>query len=201
MHLSDPERDRQIPTVLYLPRSTKRHPIVVISHGLGSDRFSFAYLAEHLASHGFAVVIPQHSGSDSNQLAAFSAGEARDITSPQEFVDRPIDVNKLLNELERLSRFDPNLQGRLDLHNIGLVGQSFGGYTALAVAGATFQPQNLKTMCQTSQDSLNLSLSLQCGATQIPQLPSHLSDPRIKAAIAINPLDISEIKQFCVKRG
>lgn len=189
LHLSDPERDRQIPTVLYLPRSTTRHPIVVISHGLGSDRFSFAYLAEHLASHGFAVVIPQHSGSDSNQLAAFSAGRARDITtSPQEFVDRPIDVSKLLNELERLSRFDPKLQGRLDLQNVGIVGQSFGGYTALAVAGATFQPQNLKTLCQTSQDSLNLSLSLQCEATQIiPQLPSHLSDPRIKAAIAINP--------------
>lgn len=52
--LSDPERDRQIITDLYLPRSKVRHPIVVISHGLGSDRFSLAYLAEHLASYGMA---------------------------------------------------------------------------------------------------------------------------------------------------
>lgn len=185
--LRDPERDRQIPTDLYLPRSRIRHPIVVISHGLGSDRFSFAYLAEHLASYGFAVVVPQHSGSDSNQLAALLAGRVRDITSPQEFVDRPIDVSKLLNKLEHLSRFDPDLRGRLDLQNVGIVGQSFGGYTALAVAGATLQAQHLKTRCQASQDSLNLSLLLQCGATQLPQLPSHLSDPRIKAAIAINP--------------
>ena len=185
--LSDPERDRQIPTALYLPRSRTRHPIVVISHGLGSDRFSFAYLAEHLASYGFAVVVPEHSGSDSNQLAALLAGRVRDITPPQEFVDRPIDVSKLLNKLEQLSRFDPNLQGRLDLQNVGIVGQSFGGYTALAVAGATLQAQHLKTMCQASQDSLNPSLLLQCRATQLPQLPSHLSDPRIKAAIAINP--------------
>ncbi|GAA6617070.1 alpha/beta hydrolase [Scytonema sp. NUACC26] len=185
--LSDPERDRQIPTDLYLPRSRTRHPIVIISHGLGSDRFSFAYLAEHLASHGFAVVVPQHSGSDSNQLAALLAGRVRDITSPQEFVNRPIDVSKLLDKLEQLSRFNSDLQERLDLQNVGIVGQSFGGYTALAVAGATLQAQHLKTVCQASQNSLNLSLLLQCGATQLPQLPSHLSDPRIKAAIAINP--------------
>jgi len=185
--LSDSERARKMTTDLYLPHSRTRHPIVVISHGLGSDRLTFAYLAEHLASYGFAVVVPQHSGSDSNQLAEFLKGKARDITSPQEFVDRPTDVSKLLNELEQLSRSDPNLQGRLDLQNVGIVGQSFGGYTALAVAGATLQPQHLKTMCQTSQDSLNLSLSLQCEVTQLSQLPSHLSDPRIKAAIAINP--------------
>lgn len=184
--LSDPKRDRQILADLYLPRSKTRHPVVVISHGLGSDRFSFAYLAQHLASYGFAVVVPEHPGSDANQLTALLAGRARDITSPQEFVDRPIDISKLLNKLEQLSRFDPEFQGRLDLQNVGIVGQSFGGYTALAVAGATLQPQKLKALCQT-QDSLNLSLLLQCRATQIPQLPSHLSDPRIKAAIAINP--------------
>ena len=185
--LSDPERARQIPADLYLPRSRTPHPIVIISHGLGSDRFSFAYLAEHLASYGFAVVVPEHSGSNSKQLAAFLAGRAKDVTSAQEFVDRPIDVSKLLNKLEELSRFDPDLKGRLDLQNVGIVGQSFGGYTALAVAGATLQEQNLKAQCQRSQDSLNPSLLLQCGATQLPQLPSHLSDSRIKAAIAINP--------------
>jgi predicted dienelactone hydrolase len=185
--LSDLERARQIPTDLYLPRSRTSHPIVIISHGLGSDRLSFAYLAKHLASYGFAVVVPEHSGSNSTQLAAFLAGRAKDITPPQEFVDRPIDVSKLLNKLEELSHFDPKLQGRLDLQNVGIVGQSFGGYTALAVAGATLHPQNLKAQCQTSQDSLNPSLLLQCGATQLPQLPSHLSDSRIKAVIAINP--------------
>jgi predicted dienelactone hydrolase len=185
--LSDPERDQQITTDLYLPRSRTRHPIVVISHGLGSDRFSFACLAEHLASYGFAVVVPEHSGSDSNQLAIFLAGKARDIIPPQEFVDRPIDVSKLLNKLEQLSHIDPNLQGRLDLQNVGIVGQSFGGNTALILAGATLQAQNLKARCQTSQYSLNPSLLLQCEAAQIPQLPSHLSDPRIKATIAINP--------------
>ncbi|WP_414583944.1 alpha/beta hydrolase [Scytonema sp. PCC 10023] len=185
--LSDPERARQIITDLYVPRSRTRHPIVVISHGLGSDRFSFAYLAEHLASYGFAVVVPEHSGSNSNQLAALLAGRTRDIIPPQEFVDRPIDVSKLLNKLEQLSHIDPNLQGRLDLQNVGIVGQSFGGNTALILAGATLQVQNLKARCQTSQDSLNPSLLLQCEATRLPQLPSHLSDPRIKAAIAINP--------------
>ena len=35
----------------------------------------------------------------------------------------------------------------------------------------------------------NLSLALQCRALSLPQRQYNLGDPRIKAAIAINPLD------------
>lgn len=184
---NDPDRDRQLLTDLYLPRSKTRHPVVVISHGLGSDRFSYIYLAQHLASYGFAVVVLEHPGSNSQQLAALLTGKAKDIVSPQEFVDRPMDAIELLDKLEQLSRTDPNIRGRLNLQNVGIVGQSFGGYTALALAGATLQPQHLKAQCQSADNSLNLSLLLQCQATQLPQLPARLSDPRIKAAIAIAP--------------
>jgi predicted dienelactone hydrolase len=179
--------DRKISIDLYVPCSRTRHPILIISHGLGSDRSSFRYLAEHLASHGFAVVVPESPGSNLSWLTAFLKGTQRYIIPPQEFVNRPIDVSNLLNKLEELSSHDSKLKGRLDFQNAGIVGHSLGGYTALALAGATFQSQHLTAMCQASQNSLNLSLLLQCMATQLPQLPSHLSDPRIKAVIAINP--------------
>ncbi len=52
---------------IYLPVAQTPRQIIVISHGLGSDRTSFAYLAEHLASYGFVVAVPEHPGSNSKQ--------------------------------------------------------------------------------------------------------------------------------------
>lgn len=187
--LNDRSRDRTVPVDLYLPLVSSPRPVIVISHRLGSDRFSFAYLAEHLASYGFVVAVPEHPGSSADQLRALLQGRADQVTSPREFIDRPLDVKYLLDELDRLSDFDPALQNRLNLQQVGIVGQSFGGYTALALAGATLHLEQLETDCQTLENSLNLSLVLQCLALELPQSQYDLSDSRIKAAIAINPVD------------
>ena len=64
--LRDGLRRRNLPLDLYLPQQQPNSgllPLVVISHGLGSDRTSFAYFAEFLASYGFAVAVPEHPGS------------------------------------------------------------------------------------------------------------------------------------------
>jgi len=193
--LNDADRDRTFPVDLYLPLVTAPRPVIVISHGLGSDRTSFAYLAQHLASYGFVVAVPEHPGSNTDQLQALLEGRADQVTRPREFIDRPLDVTYLLNELTRLSQTEPALQGRINLDQVGVVGQSFGGYTALALAGATLQLGQLETECETLEDSLNVSLLLQCLALQLPQSQYDLSDSRIKAAIAINPVDRSILGQ------
>lgn len=193
--LNDQSRDRTFPVDLYLPLVSSPRPVIVISHGLGSDRFSFAYLAEHLASYGFAVAVPEHPGSSAEQLRALLQGSADQVTSPREFIDRPLDVKYLLDELNRLSDTDPALQNRLNLQQVGVIGQSFGGYTALALAGATLDLNQLETDCQTLEDTLNLSLVLQCLAVRLPGSQYDLSDSRIKAAIAINPVDSSILGQ------
>lgn len=194
--LNDQSRDRRFPVDIYLPLTSVPRPVVVISHGLGSDRFSFAYLAEHLASRGFVVAVPEHPGSSAEQLQALLAGRAAEVTSPSEFIDRPLDVKFLLNELDRLSQNNPAFQGRLNLQQVGIVGQSFGGYTALALAGATLNLEQLEADCQTLETSLNLSLLFQCLALRLsPQAEYNLSDPRIKAVIAISPVDSSILGQ------
>jgi predicted dienelactone hydrolase len=193
--LNDSPRDRTFPVDLYLPVGTSAHPVIVISHGLGSDRTSFAYLAQHLVSYGFVVVVPEHPGSNTEQLQALLEGRADQVTRPREFIDRPLDVTYLLDELSRLSQTELALQGRMNLDQVGVVGQSFGGYTALALAGATLQLRQLAIVCQTLEDSLNVSLFLQCLALQLPQSQYDLSDSRIKAAIAINPVDSSILGQ------
>nr|WP_272819040.1 hypothetical protein [Scytonema hofmannii] len=174
-----------------MPQTSDPSPIIVISHGLGSDRTSFAYLARHLASYGFVVAVPEHPGSNAQQLQALLAGTVDRVTSPREFVDRPLDVKYLLDELTRLSKENPAFAGRLNLQQIGVVRQSFGGYTALALAGAPINFQQLQKNCPALEDTLNISQLLQCLALRLPSSQYNLFDPRVKAVIAINPIDSS----------
>lgn len=189
--LNDIRRIRTFPLDIYLPQTNNPRPVIVISHGLGSDRTSFAYLAEHLASHGFVVAVPEHPGSNSQQLQALLGGIADEVTDPREFVDRPLDVKYILDYLERVSNSNPAYKGRFNMEQVGVIGQSFGGYTALALAGAEINFARLRENCPVDENTLNVSLLLQCQALRLPEFDYKLSDPRIKAAVAINPVDSS----------
>lgn len=180
---------------IYMPRVAARSatlPIIVISHGLGSGRAAFKYFAEHLASHGFVVAVPEHPGSSERQISALLDGKADDVSNPKEFMDRPLDVSFLLDELSRLNQTDDRFKGHLNLNQVGVMGQSFGGYTALALVGAKLNFESLKKGCnQSFAQSLNLSLLLQCQAQQLPKQDYDFRDPRVKAAIAVNPITSS----------
>lgn len=188
--LYDVRRDRRFVADVYLPFATKTTPIIVISHGLGSDRTSFIYLAQQLASAGFAVAVPEHPGSNAEQLRSLLAGTAAEVAQPNEFVNRPLDVRYLLNELERLRTTDANYRN-IDVQNVGVIGQSFGGYTALALAGAPLNFEQLQQDCAALIDTWNVSLLLQCRALELPRTRYSLYDARIKAVIAINPITSS----------
>ncbi|WP_421658994.1 alpha/beta hydrolase [Leptothermofonsia sp. ETS-13] len=186
---------RVIPVDLYLPERILPEPpgpapVVVISHGLGSDRNTFTYLARHLASQGFAVLVPEHPGSNLKQLEALVRGIVSEVAEPTEFVDRPLDVTYLLNEIERQAASDLTLKGRLNLEKVGVIGHSFGGYTALALGGAPINVKQLQSECQDLENTFNLSLLLQCRAGALPlgQFQTALQDSRIKAVIALNPI-------------
>lgn len=177
-----------LPTDLYLPEE-RNAPLVIISHGLGGDRSSFAYLAEHLASHGFAVAVVEHPGSNSDQIEALLAGQSDRAIEPEEMIRRATSIQTLLNELETAAQ-TPAIGSRINLQRVGVLGQSFGAYTTLALAGATITPSSLVEKCPPQLSSqLNLSLLLQCSVLRLPEPLPTLADSRIKAAIAINPLD------------
>lgn len=185
--LENRPRRRTFPVDLYLPeRQNSRQPLslIVISHGLGSDRTSFNYLAKFLASYGFAVAVPEHPGSNAEQIKNLLEGFANDVTPPTEFLNRPLDISHLLDYLEA------NYQQQINVNSVGIIGQSFGAYTALALAGAELNFQTLNDACQDLDKSFNLSLFLQCLALELPpkETITNYHDPRITSAIAINPL-------------
>jgi predicted dienelactone hydrolase len=204
LDLQDPSRNRPIPTDLYLPDRSDPAPLVVISHGVGGTRQDFAYLAKHLASYGFAVAVPEHVGSNAKLVQGIFQGLTQ--PEPREAIDRPLDVIYVLDELERSPITHLPLQGHINLNAVGVIGQSFGGYTALTLAGASLNPLALAQECtkpEPNNRSLNISLLLQCRIYSIflPPLPTETAsttlaplvprwefrDDRVKAVIAINP--------------
>ena len=173
---------------LYVPQGLdKPAPVVLLSHGFGSEPKSFNYLGEHLASYGIAAVSVEHIGSDSDYELEILEGAKTRAIAPQEFIERPLDIQYVLDELERRNRSDPMLKGMLDLDRVGAIGHSLGGYTTLALAGAEINVDRLQKQCPNKKINLNMSLLMQCRAKDLnPQ--QQLADPRIDAAIAISPI-------------
>jgi predicted dienelactone hydrolase len=106
-------------------------PLVVFSHGSGGINIQSIDLVETLASHGFVVVAPNHTGN-----TIFDDIDGTSVPFEQSAVDRPRDVSFLIDHmLER--GFDPGdpFFLRINPFAIGVTGHSFGGFTSLAMAG------------------------------------------------------------------
>jgi len=181
----------EIPFYLFVPKLTKASlkssiPAIVIYPGLLSNREPLLYLAEHLASYGFAVVLTVSPNSSAEQLDKLIIGAASEIAPPESFIDRPQDITAVLNYLEKSPQTN-----NINWKNVGMIGHSFGGYAALAlVSDAQIQFADLSEVCQ-GKYKWNASLLLQCVALKLPRLTNKLGDSRITAAIAVNPVTSS----------
>lgn len=190
----DKQRDRHLNSDLYLPQGkTDTIPVIVVSNGLGAKRDRFRELATHLASYGFAVVIPDHPGSDRRRQKAFLKGLYRENFDATDFRDRPRDISFILDELERLNLTSFN--NKLDLQRVGIFGYSIGGTTALALAGAEIDRQRLERQCDRPLNLLNISILYQCRASELPRSRQSLKDERIKAAFMFVPFGNSLFSQ------
>ncbi|MGE5656924.1 MAG: alpha/beta hydrolase [Actinomycetota bacterium] len=189
--LRDEKRDRSFYVDIYQPQrgQAKEIPIIIISHGLASNPEDFAKRAQYLASYGYVVAVPQHPGSDTIQARNLVQGLSREVFVNQEFIDRPLDISYVLDELER--RNQTEFAGQLNVQSVGVMGHSFGGYTALALAGATIDFEHLQQSCNNNLEYLDISLFLQCQALKLPRKPYNFRDRRVTAVYALNPVNYS----------
>ena len=121
------------------PASPKTFPVVAFSHCFNCTRFSTFAIAERLASHGFAVVAPDHTG---GTLADALAGTAAPLDVA--FLDvRAGDIEVALDRvLDTASAELPaELRGRFDPSKVGVFGHSFGGVTAGLVLTQDARPK------------------------------------------------------------
>jgi predicted dienelactone hydrolase len=105
-------------------------PLVIFSHGNNGIRFQSYFLMEALASHGFIVVAPDHTG---NTAADPIFGTADPF--PIVVANRPQDVSFVIDVmLERNADPQDPFWNRIVPIQIGVAGHSFGAFTTLAVA-------------------------------------------------------------------
>lgn len=106
------------------------YPVAVYSHGHQGYAEASGFLMEHLASHGFVVAAPDHTGNTTLE------GSDRDT---EIYLQRPLDITAVLDHLDALPASD-SLAGKVDVAQVIGIGHSFGGYTMLALAGGLHDP-------------------------------------------------------------
>lgn len=157
------------------------YPVIGFTHGLGGIRFQSASLCEHLASHGFVIISPDHPGHTlSDYIVGFDSSKTGDV-----ILERPGDVKEAIDHVLALTEDDaPHLAGLGDASRLGIVGHSFGGINTLMIAGAEDDLPGLTDWCEDNQGSACKYIERidfdAVGATDF-------ADPRVVAAVAMSP--------------
>ena len=136
-----------------------RFPLVIFSHGNGGTRHQNTFWCDYLASHGYIVVSPDHTGNarmtviDGKVIPYQGAGRA------QSAKDRPVDVSFLLDQMIAWDKgADKRFAGRIDTDRAAAAGMSFGSYTVHWVADQDSRFKAIVAMSGAPPAHTNLSV-------------------------------------------
>lgn len=155
-------------------------PVVIFSHGLGGTCRSSEFLGEHWAGRGYAVVFPQHPGSDESVWKEVPRQQRPRAfiraASPKNAQDRVLDIHLVLEALERWAVSDDHpLSGRIDPLRVGMSGHSFGALTTQTLCGQT-NPDGVQFPCPRR---VRAAISMSPAMPQQPDVAAALSNVRI----------------------
>lgn len=98
-------------------------PVILLSHDMVDTNLAYHEIASSLASAGFIVIVPTHTGDNvENASAVYSAAA---------LYHRPLQVHEALRAVLR----EPDFEGLLDTRRIGLLGSGAGALTTFQLCG------------------------------------------------------------------
>ena len=105
-------------------------PLVVYSHGSGGVRYIHSDYTETMASHGYVVVAPDHTGNTAVERIADTSDDPAVIA-----LNRPLDVRAVIDAfVDPANAETAPFQPAVDADRIALTGHSFGGFTTYATS-------------------------------------------------------------------
>jgi predicted dienelactone hydrolase len=139
----DTARDRLFPCEIWYPAAARHggqdaaahpgtYPLIIYSHPSGAHRRAATFLCTHLSSHGYVVAALDHSEVVAVDLARGEGetAEQKNARVAAVIANRVPDVRFLLDRLLDSPTWES--EARPDPTQVGIVGHSFGGWTALA---------------------------------------------------------------------
>ncbi len=118
------------------PPAAGKHPLVVLSHGYQGNWRNQVWLASALAHKGYIVAAVNHPGSTTHDRSPQAAAQ---------LWQRPLDLGRAIDAVVA----QPEQFGAVADGRIAAVGHSLGGWTALEIAGARFDPERFEQDCNT----------------------------------------------------
>jgi predicted dienelactone hydrolase len=137
--LRDEKRKKDLQLRINYPDGKGPFPVIVWSHGMFGSKDGYQPLIQHWVQHGYIVIQPTHSDS----LSLLSPEERRKALANlkpdriEDWMNRPRDVQFVLDSLDAIVKKVPELAERMDRKRIGMGGHSFGAFTTQLVAGTS----------------------------------------------------------------
>lgn len=129
-------------------------PVMMFSHGNNGIRWQSAYLAEHLVSHGYVVVAPNHTY---NTFLDYDNDKFEEV-----LFRRPQDIRDSFDwAIAQSDDASSPIAGCIDgAAGYAVSGHSFGGYTAYAAAGARLDIPNSGEIMSLGDDRVWAAVTL-----------------------------------------
>jgi len=152
-----------------------RHPLILFSHGRGSNGLQYAWFAQALASRGYIVAALDHYRANSYDSTIMYLAN--------KLWQRPRDLSLAASFLIADAFWGP----LIDPGRIGVAGHSQGGFTALWIGGARVNAEKYLAFQRGWKDNVLVPAYLrdQLPLDAAPAL--NVADDRIKAAFAMAP--------------
>lgn len=107
-----------------------KFPLILFSHGNGGIRQQSTFLCDYLASHGYVVMSPDHTGNSAVTVVDGKLVTNKPALRNASAEDRPKDLSFLIDSMTRMHKGeDSRFAGKILLDQIGAAGHSFGGFT------------------------------------------------------------------------